>query len=134
LLRGSGLPVGPDLWQNVYDLLLALNAQGRLPQRSADLEHLIAPLLCRSVEEQRQFGERFAHWLAGLEPDLRGSETEAAATTADTDAPPQPPPSPSSSNKQPPSPPSADIQPPPPPETKGLTLQPVPPRPAGDPG
>jgi len=88
LLRGSGLPVGPDRWQNVYNLLLALNAQGRLPQRSADLEHLIAPLLCRSVEEQRQFGERFAHWLAGLEPDLRGSETEAAATTADTDAPP----------------------------------------------
>ncbi len=94
LLRGAGLPVGLDRWQNIYDLLLALNAQDRLPQQAADLEHLIAPLLCRSVEEQRQFGELFAQWLAGLEPDLRGPGEEVAAATSDTDTPPQPPPLP----------------------------------------
>ncbi|WP_243725231.1 formylglycine-generating enzyme family protein [Candidatus Thiosymbion oneisti] len=94
LLRGAGLPVGPDRWQNIYDLLLALNAQGRLPQRAADLEYLIAPLLCRSAQELQQFGELFTHWVRDLEPDLRGPEPGTAATTADTDAPPQSPPLP----------------------------------------
>ncbi|WP_256091553.1 formylglycine-generating enzyme family protein [Candidatus Thiosymbion oneisti] len=159
LLRGAGLPVGPDRWQNIYDLLLALNARGQLPQRVADLEQLIAPLLCRSEQEQRQFGELFARWARDLEPDLRGPEPGTAATTADTDAPPQSPPLPrlgwwlsglallflvlagtlywyhirSQAPSLPPSPDKPISSPLPlddqlPPETKGLTLEPVPPR------
>ena len=93
LLRGAGLPASPDRWQNVYDLLLALNARGRLPERTADLEPLLAPLLCRSEQEQRQLGELFARWLTGLEPELRGAE-EGAAPTPDRPPPPEPPPLP----------------------------------------
>jgi formylglycine-generating enzyme required for sulfatase activity len=89
LLRAAGLPMGPDRWQNVYDLLVALNARGRLPARPAELAPLIAPLLCRSAQEQAQFDSLFAGWLADLAPEHRGAPAETApASAAPAEAPP----------------------------------------------
>ena len=43
LLRAEGFVVGPDRWQNVYDLLLALEARGRMPPQAAALRSLLTP-------------------------------------------------------------------------------------------
>ena len=82
LLRGADLSVGPDRWQNLYDLLAALAAQGRLPAGAAGLAPLIAPLVCRSEQEQQAFPALFARWLEGLAPDLRGPGPAAPAPAA----------------------------------------------------
>jgi len=78
--------VGPDRWQNLYDLLLALSIQGRLPDRIADLQPLIGPLLVGSDLEQGQLAVLFAEWLQSLAPEERaareagGSEVQAEST------------------------------------------------------
>jgi len=92
LLRGAELSASPDRWQNVYDLLVALNAQGRLPQQATKLEPLLAPLLCSSAREQQQFGVLFKRWLADPETDLPGPEDGAEA--AEIRQEPEPPPAP----------------------------------------
>lgn len=79
LLRGAELSASPDRWQNVYDLLVALNAQGRLRQQATDLEPLLAPLLCSSARGQQQFGVLFKRWLADPETDLPGPGEGAEA-------------------------------------------------------
>jgi hypothetical protein len=76
-LRNAGLSIGPDRWQNVYDLLLALAERGQLPEEASALEPLIGPLLCRSGQEQRALGTVFRDWVDGLAPGLRGAEPVA---------------------------------------------------------
>ena len=43
LLGAADLAVGPDRWQNVYDLLLALQSRRRLPATMAGLWRHCAP-------------------------------------------------------------------------------------------
>lgn len=63
LLQGAGLPTGPDRWQNAQDLLAALAAGHRLPVDPRQIRPLLAPLFCRSPEEQRRFAQVFDQWL-----------------------------------------------------------------------
>jgi formylglycine-generating enzyme required for sulfatase activity len=63
LLRRDGMLRGPDVWQSVYDLLVRLDAQGRLPDDERWLAPLLGPLLCRNPEEQRRFPRLFEEWL-----------------------------------------------------------------------
>ena len=70
LLQGADLPTGADRWQNAHDLLAALAAGHRLPADPRQVRPLLAPLFCRSPDEQRRFAEVFAQWLgqAGARP------------------------------------------------------------------
>ncbi len=87
LLRAEGFAVGPDRWQNVYDLLLALQERGRMPARAAALQPLLAPLFCRDANEQARFALTFRRWVDGLAPE--------PAAVAEGPAPrPRPPPKP----------------------------------------
>ena len=63
LLRDAGLPAGIDRWQNAQDLIAALAARHRLPADPQALRALLAPLFCRSPEDQRAFATLFDQWL-----------------------------------------------------------------------
>lgn len=78
LLRAEQFVIGPDCWQNAYDLLLALQARGRLPARAAELRPLLAPLFCRSADEQARFDQVFQCWLEELvqSPETGGQGAE----------------------------------------------------------
>jgi formylglycine-generating enzyme required for sulfatase activity len=65
LLRREHIRRGADTWQAVYDLLLRLDSQGRLPEDPAQWAPLLGPLLCRKPEEQRNFPRWFQEWLEG---------------------------------------------------------------------
>ncbi len=67
-LRAEGFPTGADRWQNVHDLLAALAASHRLPADPQELRPFLAPLFCRSADEQRRFTKVFAQWLGGAAP------------------------------------------------------------------
>lgn len=69
LLRAEGFVVGPDRWQNAYDLLLALQERGRMPARAAALQPWLAPLFCRDANEQARFAPVFQRWVDGLAPE-----------------------------------------------------------------
>jgi formylglycine-generating enzyme required for sulfatase activity len=63
LLRRAGLRAGPDRWRNVHDLLALLAARRALPEQPLALSPLLAPLFCRSADEQRRFHELYRQWL-----------------------------------------------------------------------
>jgi formylglycine-generating enzyme required for sulfatase activity len=63
LLRRAGLRAGTDRWRNVHDLLAMLAARGGLPEKPLALAPLLAPLFCRSADEQRRFHELYRQWL-----------------------------------------------------------------------
>jgi hypothetical protein len=67
-LRAAELPLSPDRWQNLLDLLLVLAEQRRLPDDPAGLAPLIGPLFCRSEREQQQFQRTFAAWVEAVAP------------------------------------------------------------------
>ncbi|WP_295447905.1 SUMF1/EgtB/PvdO family nonheme iron enzyme [uncultured Thiodictyon sp.] len=76
LLQGAGLPTGPDRWQNAQDLLASLAAGHRLPADPQRVRALLAPLFCRSPDEQRRFAQVFDQWLGQA-----GAPTADAAPT-----------------------------------------------------
>ncbi|MDZ7621117.1 MAG: hypothetical protein U5O69_01265 [Candidatus Competibacteraceae bacterium] len=91
LLRAEGFGVGPDRWQNAYDLLLALQERGRMPARAAALRPLLAPLFCRDAQEQARFAPVFQRWLDELAQE---STAAAEGRVIPPETPPQPPPPP----------------------------------------
>lgn len=91
-LRAEGFVVGPARWQNVYDLLLAMQAGQRMPARAAALRPLLSPLFCRDADEQARFAQVFRRWLEALSTEP-GAVDEPPAT--DKEATPEPPPQPS---------------------------------------
>jgi hypothetical protein len=58
-LRQSGMHIGPVEIARVNAVLFALEADRRMPEQIEDLASFIAPLLCRSASEQREFVDRF---------------------------------------------------------------------------
>ena len=92
LLRAEGFVVGPDRWQNAYDLLLALQERGRMPTQAAALRPLLAPLFCRDANEQARFAPVFRRWLDEL---AREPAAVAEGPATRKEAPPEPPPKPS---------------------------------------
>lgn len=93
LLRAEGFVVGPDRWQNVYDLLVELQTRNRLPYRAEALRPLLAPLFCRNADEQARFARVFGTWLDEIERSP-GIVSERAVMRR-TEPPPAPPPKPS---------------------------------------
>ncbi len=61
-LRLHDYGVGTAEYLSVQDLLVKLSAEGSLPTNYDDLQSLIAPLLCKSKEQQFDFPERFKNW------------------------------------------------------------------------
>lgn len=47
----------------VQNLILVLAAQGRLPDKLADLQTFLAPVLCHSPKEQEDFAQHFTDWV-----------------------------------------------------------------------
>ncbi len=76
LLRNAGFSTSPDRWQNAHDLLLKLLEAGKLPQSSAQLRSLLAPLFCHSAREQQQFTELFDQWLRLILPPAQQAQPE----------------------------------------------------------
>jgi len=89
LLQAAGLPTGPDRWQNAQDLLAALAADHRLPADPRRVRPFLAPLFCRSPDEQRRFAEVFAQWLGQGGARVVGT---APAPVVPVPRPRQPPP------------------------------------------
>jgi formylglycine-generating enzyme required for sulfatase activity len=89
LLQAAGLPTGPDRWQNAQDLLAALAADHRLPADPRRARPFLAPLFCRSPDEQRRFAEVFAQWLGQGGARLAGT---APAPVVRVPRPCRPPP------------------------------------------
>ena len=85
------LPRGPDRWQKAQDLLLVHDLQGRFPDPWG-MQLVLAPLFCRSDEEQQRFGEAFEHWLKEYEEP--GEAEKCGSTTTTEHLPPDPPPPP----------------------------------------
>ncbi len=68
LLRAEGFPHGPDRWLNVHDLLARKAGGGGLPEDPSGMRPLLAPLFCRSPEEQTRFAGVFQCWLEQVAP------------------------------------------------------------------
>ena len=83
LLRADGFDVGTDRWQNVYDLLLALQMRGQREDVPRGLRPMLAPLLCRTPAEQQRFGELFDLWCAGLDGAPKKQVRSVPAVTAE---------------------------------------------------
>ncbi len=82
LLRQEGFAHGPDRWLNLQDLLLRMAQEGRLPADPAALRPLMAPLFCRTPDEQRRFAELFQRWVAGDRPQQPKYEKPSAPPIA----------------------------------------------------
>jgi predicted AlkP superfamily pyrophosphatase or phosphodiesterase len=65
-LRGAGYRVGAEEYFAVDRVLLVLAASGQWPNDPARLAPLLAPLLCRTPQEQDDFRTHFDRWLALL--------------------------------------------------------------------
>jgi hypothetical protein len=65
-LRQLGMDIGPLEITHLNEILFALEVDNRTPHRLEELSFYIAPLFCRSIATQRQFGEAFARWAAAV--------------------------------------------------------------------
>jgi hypothetical protein len=65
-LRSLGFDLGVDQRLTVQRLLLILAARGELPGHPRSLGGLLAPIICRSPEEQRSFHHLYREWLDEL--------------------------------------------------------------------
>ncbi len=68
LLRAEGFAHGSDRWLNVHDLLARKAGRGGLPEDPSGMRLLLAPLFCRSPEEQARFAGVFQRWLEQVAP------------------------------------------------------------------
>lgn len=66
-LRREGYNIGAAQHIAAQDLLLSLQAQGRMPAELSGLRSLLGPILCSSPKEQAEFKARFIHWAARFE-------------------------------------------------------------------
>ncbi|HMI89947.1 MAG TPA: hypothetical protein VK509_01225, partial [Polyangiales bacterium] len=71
------LGIGVDQLLSVQRLLARLAQLGELPDDPVALKHYLAPIVCRSREEQQLFGERFDDWARSLA--RRGAELPSQA-------------------------------------------------------
>jgi len=69
-LRRDGYSIGVQEVIDVHDLLISLEARGRLPSRLGDLAPLVGPVLCNTPRQQADFQHRFEIWAARTEPLL----------------------------------------------------------------
>lgn len=88
-LRAAGYGVGPDEIVNVRRLLARLACAGGWPPEPARLARTLAPVLCKSAREQRDFGGHFEAWLAASGVPL-GSRAEKAVPSPEPKAAPGP--------------------------------------------
>ncbi len=63
-LRAADYSIGVAQYAAAQDLLLALTAQGVLPDNPARFGRMLGPLLCHTPEEQDDFQARFERWWA----------------------------------------------------------------------
>jgi formylglycine-generating enzyme required for sulfatase activity len=84
LLAAAAMAPDPDRWQNAQDLVARLAARGELPEEPAELRRLLAPLFCRSPEEQRRFADLFDQWFG------EGARRAIAVTPRRTSVEPRP--------------------------------------------
>ncbi len=66
-LRASGFLISPDIQIKVTSVLLNLTSNGLRPRSSQRLSQFLAPLVCRSAEEQSEFYRIFSYWFPDLE-------------------------------------------------------------------
>lgn len=64
ILRSAGYEVNPLQCVTAESLLVKLVAQGIVPNDICDYKTLLAPILCSSPEQQRDFYWRFEQWVA----------------------------------------------------------------------
>ncbi|MCG8462914.1 MAG: hypothetical protein MI919_42055 [Holophagales bacterium] len=62
-LRAARYSVGPDELVTVHRLLTRLASEGHGYSRAESLARMLAPVLCKSAAEQRDFGDHFEAWL-----------------------------------------------------------------------
>jgi WD40 repeat protein len=62
-LRESGYIIGADQFLYVQEILLKLAADNQLPKDMNKLRLYIAPIICTSPDQQRDFYKRFQEWL-----------------------------------------------------------------------
>jgi len=63
----AGFACGPREQMAVRELVLRLTAGGEVLDDSARLKTLVAPLVCGDKDQQSEFYDRFAEWIAGRE-------------------------------------------------------------------
>nr|VFK38396.1 MAG: Formylglycine-generating enzyme, required for sulfatase activity, contains SUMF1/FGE domain [Candidatus Kentron sp. TC] len=93
-LRAAGMNIGLDAWLKVHDLLQRLEQAGRFPSRCTDLRTLLAPLLCKSPDEQERFQEILHAWCVSRSP---GPDIDTAPKEGDKRPAPKPSPDPEES-------------------------------------
>jgi hypothetical protein len=75
-LRLAGYNIGTEQFLAVQKLLASLAAQNRLPERLGELKLLLGPVLCHTAQEQADFEQHFADWVAqveGVSPEVEES-------------------------------------------------------------
>jgi hypothetical protein len=85
-LRLAGYNIGTAQFIAAQDIILALVAQGELPQKLSRLRTLLSGVLCHSPKEQEEFGRHFDNWMSQIEllviPEVKKTpEMEAASST-----------------------------------------------------
>jgi uncharacterized protein with von Willebrand factor type A (vWA) domain len=75
-LRLVGHDIGTQQYIAAQNLLLALAANGQLPQNPRALRTWLAPVICSSPREQENFYRYFDRWLAH-HPELVASPASA---------------------------------------------------------
>ncbi|HEX8244207.1 MAG TPA: carboxypeptidase-like regulatory domain-containing protein, partial [Longimicrobium sp.] len=77
--RKAGHPVGVDQYGTAQELVLLLAAEGTLPRSLAGWKTLLAPILCGTPQEQRDFDHHFQRWVARLAPTIDVAVTPGPA-------------------------------------------------------
>ena len=79
-LHGAEFYVAPDQWIALEDLIFQLHYAKRLPKNFIDLKAYLAPIFCKSPEEQEVFYRLFLEWINEKE-QIKEKKTKALDTS-----------------------------------------------------
>ena len=82
LLVREGMARSPDVWLSVHTLLARRASQGKLPGDAHGLAAILAPVICKSPQQQAQFKNLVEEWLRGKPPSNKAVIASPAMTAA----------------------------------------------------
>ncbi len=83
LLKREDMACSPDVWINIYRLLLPRIAAGVLPDEAKALAHLLGPLVCKTPQHQQRLESVITEWLGG-QPPVEQAQLHAPQQPAET--------------------------------------------------
>jgi hypothetical protein len=83
-LRDAGYAIGTKQYIAAHELLIALAAQGQLPENPNKWQSLLGPIFCSSRLEQSEFAEHSKNWIAQRPALQKAIEATQPATVSES--------------------------------------------------